>query len=118
MRAGLGLAMVAGLAFGQTAPNTATEIAIIRDRVRTCLDQMPRITCIERTRQTIRIAGAELTETREDSCDTHQYKLFAVQSMAGSRAGRPAGGRRVPLGPHGSVERTNGVGLRILRGDA
>lgn len=48
---------------------------------------MPRITCIERTRQTIRIAHAELTEWREDGCDTRQYKLFAVQSLDGM-AGR------------------------------
>jgi hypothetical protein len=83
MRAGLGLAMLAGLAWGQTAPDTATEIASIRDRVRTYLDELPRITCIESTRQTISIPLAKLTETREDSCDTRQYKLFAVQSMAG-----------------------------------
>lgn len=83
MRAGFGLAMLAGLAWGQTAPNTATEIASIRDQVRTYLDELPQITCTESTRQTIRIALAELTETREDSCDIHQYKLFAVQSMAG-----------------------------------
>jgi hypothetical protein len=83
MRGVSGLAVVAGLAWGQTAPNTATEIANIRDRVRTYLEELPRVTCIERTRQTIRVPLAELTETREDSCDTHQYKLFAVQSLDG-----------------------------------
>jgi hypothetical protein len=57
------------------------EIARIRDKIRTYLDQLPRITCIERTRQTIRMAGAESTETREDSCDTHQYKLYSVQTL-------------------------------------
>lgn len=58
-------------------------MASIRDHVRTFLDEMPRITCIERMRQTIGVALAKLTETREDSCDAHQYKLFAVQWMAG-----------------------------------
>jgi len=75
--------MLAGYAWGQTAPDPA-EIAGIRGSVRTWLDQLPRITCTERTRQTVRIGsrheGAESTETREDSCDTHQYRLFAVQS--------------------------------------
>jgi hypothetical protein len=83
MRGGFGLALLAGLAWGQTAPSASTEIANIRDRVRTYLDELPQVTCIERTRQTISVAGSELTETREDSCDTRQYKLFAVQSMAG-----------------------------------
>ena len=76
--------MLAGYAWGQTAPDPA-EIARIRENVRTYLDQLPRITCTERTRQTVRIGsrfeGAESTETREDSCDTRQYKLFAVQSL-------------------------------------
>ncbi len=27
------------------------------------------------------MAGAESTETREDSCDTHQYKLYSVQTL-------------------------------------
>jgi hypothetical protein len=81
MRAGWLFAVVAGVAWGQTAPDTATEIAGIRDSIRTYLDQLPRITCTERTRQTIRIAGAESTETREDSCDTRQYKLYSVQTL-------------------------------------
>ena len=83
--------MLAGYAWGQTAPDTATEIARIRENVRTYLDELPRITCTERTRQTVRIAGAESTETREDSCDTHQYKLFAVQSLGvlGGKAYEP-----------------------------
>ena len=76
--------MLAGYAWGQTAPDPA-GIAGIRENVRTYLDQLPRITCTERTRQTVRIGsrheGAESTETREDSCDTRQYKLFAVQSL-------------------------------------
>jgi hypothetical protein len=81
MRAGWLFAVVAGVAWGQTAPDTATDIAGIRDKIRTYLDQLPRITCTERTRQTIRMAGAESTETREDSCDTHQYKLYSVQTL-------------------------------------
>src|ERR1035438_5957468 len=84
IRAAFGLAMLAGYAWGQTAPDPA-EIARIRENVRTYLDQLPRITCTESTRQTVRIGsrfkGAEGTETREDSCDTRQYKLFAVQSL-------------------------------------
>ncbi len=81
MCAGWLFTVVAGAAWGQTAPDKATEIARVRDRIRTWLDQMPRITCTERTRQTIRIAGAEGTETREDTCDTHQYKLYSVQTL-------------------------------------
>src|SRR5580658_4918760 len=81
MRAGWLFAAVAGVAWGQTAPDAATEIARIRDRIRTYFDQLPRITCTERTRQTIRMAGAESTETREDSCDTHQHKLYSVQTL-------------------------------------
>ncbi len=73
--------MVAGVASAQTTPNTATEIAGIRDKIRTYLDQLPRITCTERTRQTIRIAGVKSTETREDNCDTRQYKLYSVQTL-------------------------------------
>jgi hypothetical protein len=81
MRAGWLFAVVAGVAWGQTAPDTAAEIARIRDKIGTYLDQLPRITCTEDTRQTIRMAGAESSETREDSCDTHQYKLYSVQTL-------------------------------------
>lgn len=73
--------LVAGVAWGQTTPDTATEIARIRDKIRTYIDQLPRITCTERTQQTIRIPGVEGTETREDSCDTRQYKMYSVQAL-------------------------------------
>ena len=73
-------AVVACVAWGQTIPDTATETAGIRDKIRTYLDQLPRITCTEKTRQTVRIAGAQSTETREDSCDTHQYKWYSAQT--------------------------------------
>lgn len=79
----LGLAILASLAWGQTDQTTASDIANVREHVRLYLDQLPRVTCIERTRQTIGNLRANLTETREDSCDTHQYKVFAAQSMAG-----------------------------------
>lgn len=80
MRAGWLFGVVAGVAWGQTAPETATEIARIRDNLRTYVDELPRITCTEETRQTARFAGTKSTETREDSCDTHEYKLLSVQS--------------------------------------
>jgi hypothetical protein len=80
MRAGWLFAVVASAAWGQTASDAA-QIGKIRENIRTYLDQLPRITCTERTRQTIRMAGAESTETREDSCDTHQYKLYSVQTL-------------------------------------
>jgi hypothetical protein len=70
-------AVVAAVASGQTAPDTAA----IRDNIRSYLDQLPRITCTQRTRQTIRMAADQSTETREDSCDTHQYKLYSVQTL-------------------------------------
>src|SRR5579863_3918460 len=81
MRACWLFAVAAGVAWGQTVPDTGTEIARIRDKIRSYLDQLPRITCTERTRQTIRVAHAEGTETREDNCDTHQYKLYSVQTL-------------------------------------
>src|SRR5689334_7462207 len=99
--AAFGLAMLAGYAWGQTAPDLA-EIARIRENVRTYLDLLPRITCTERTRQTVRIGsrfkGAESTETREDSCDTHQYKLYSVQSpgVLGGKYYEPNQKRTVP----------------------
>jgi hypothetical protein len=73
-------------------------MARIQDNIRTWLDQLPRITCAETTRQTIRIAGAESTETREDSCDTHQYKMYSVQSlgMLGGKSYEPSEKRAAP----------------------
>jgi hypothetical protein len=62
-------------------PDSAVALRRVRENVRTYLDQLPRITCTERTRQTIRIPRAESTETREDSCDTHQYKQYSVQTL-------------------------------------
>jgi hypothetical protein len=86
------------VAWAQTAPDRATEIARIQDQIRTWLDQLPRITCTERTRQTIRLAGAESTETREDSCDTHQYKLYSVQTLGvlGGKSYEPNKKRTAP----------------------
>lgn len=80
MRAGFVFALLAGFALGETAPDAA-QIARIQENIRIYLDQLPRITCTEDTRQTVRIAGAESTETREDTCDTHQYKLYSVQTL-------------------------------------
>src|SRR5579863_1768556 len=98
MRACWLFAVAAGVAWGQTAPDTATEIARIRDKIRTYLDQLPRITCTERTRQTLRVAGAESTETREHSCDTHQYKLYSVQTLGllGGKYYEPSNERTAP----------------------
>ncbi len=90
MRAGFLVALLAGFALGETARDAA-EIARIQENLHAYLDQLPRITCSEDTRQTVRIAGAQSTETREESCDTHQYKLFAVQQIGvlGGRAYEP-----------------------------
>lgn len=81
MRAGWIFAMLAGVTWGQTAPDAAV-IGSVRQNIRAYLDQLPRITCTENTRQTIHMAGAESTETREDSCDTHRYKLYSVQTLS------------------------------------
>jgi hypothetical protein len=84
-------ALLAGFAVGETAPEAA-EIGKIRENIRIYLDQLSRITCTEDTRQTVRIAGARSTETRQESCDTRQYKLFAVQQIGvlGGRAYEPS----------------------------
>lgn len=80
-RAGWLFAAMAGVVCGQTAPDRATGTDAVRDRIRTYLGWLPRITCTERTRQTIRMARAESMETREDSCDTRHYKLYSVQTL-------------------------------------
>lgn len=54
----------------------------IREQVRNYIEELSRLTCIEKTRQTIAIPGVSSSETREDSCDTTNYKLYAVQSLA------------------------------------
>jgi len=90
--------VVAAVASAQIAPDTTTEIARIRENIRTWLDQLPRITCTEDTRQTVRFPGAESTETREDSCDTHAYKLLSMQSagVLGGQAHAPDKKRTAP----------------------
>ncbi len=87
---------IAGLAFAVVAfcrnnPDSAEALRQVRENVHTYLDQLPRITCAERTRQTIRIPGAKSTETREDSCDTRQYKLYSAPtlSLLGGRSYEP-----------------------------
>lgn len=82
IRAGWLFAIVAAVARGQAAPDTPAEIARIQDNIRVWLDQLPRITRTERTRQTIRIGRSEGTEMREDNCDTRHYKLYSVQSLS------------------------------------
>jgi hypothetical protein len=63
-------------------------IASIQEQARVYIEDLSRLTCIESTRQTVSIARFTLSEMREDSCDTQQYRLFAVQSL--SLAGGPA----------------------------
>lgn len=60
-------------------------IGKIRESARTYIADLARLTCIESTRQTISVPGVTLSETREDSCDTKQYKLFAAQTIALAR---------------------------------
>lgn len=73
---------------GQDIHDPSALIGKIQEQARTYIEDLSRLTCIENTRQTVSIAGVTLSETREDSCDTKQYKLFAVQSL--SLAGGPA----------------------------
>lgn len=78
--------LFAGLALGQNAasddqPDRAAAIQQIREQARTYIQDVPRLTCTLDTRQTISIRDFALSESREDSCDTQQYKLFAVQAV-------------------------------------
>ncbi len=85
------LTLMAGSAFGQNSSDVAM-VAKIRDHARTYLRELTRLTCIEDTRQTISVPGVTSSETRQDRCDTRQYKLFAVQAV--KLAGAPAGYNR------------------------
>lgn len=72
------LVLFAGSACGQTGPDA--ELGKVRENIRAYLDELPRITCTEDTRQTVRVGGAATTETREDGCDTHEYKRLSLLS--------------------------------------
>jgi len=76
----------------QDIPAPASLIGKIQEQARTYIEELSRLTCIEHTRQTVSITRVTSSETREDSCDTKQYKLFAVQSLslAGGTAYDPA----------------------------
>jgi hypothetical protein len=79
--------LFAGSAVGQNTasddqPTRAAAIQQIRELARTYIQDVPRLTCIVNTRQTVSIAGVALSESREDSCDTTRYKLFAVQAVS------------------------------------
>jgi hypothetical protein len=63
-------------------------IGKIQEQARIYIEELSRLTCIENTRQTVSIKDITSSEMREDSCDTKQYKLFALQSL--SLAGGPA----------------------------
>ena len=79
----------------QDIHDPAALIGKIQEQARTYIEDLSRLTCIETTRQTVSIARFKLSETREDSCDTKQYKLFALQSLslAGGPGYDPARGR-------------------------
>ncbi len=76
----------------QEIPDPAALIGKIQEQARAYIEDLSRLTCIVKTRQTVSIAGVTVSEMREDSCDTTQYKLFAVQSLslAGGSAYDPA----------------------------
>jgi hypothetical protein len=84
--------LIATPSLGQDTPDTDALIGKILDQARTYAENLSRLTCIEKKRQTVSIAGVTLSETREDSCDTKEYKLFTVQSLslAGGSAYDPA----------------------------
>jgi hypothetical protein len=80
------LALFAGSAIGQNTAsddsgNGAAAIQRIREQARTYIQDVPQLSCTLSTRQTVTIAGFALSESREDSCDTKLYKLFAVQAV-------------------------------------
>jgi hypothetical protein len=86
--------LLARPSLAQKIPDPAELTEKIQEQARTYIDDLSRLTCITKTRQTVSIAGVTLSETREDSCDTKQYKLFAVQSLA------LAGGSAYDPAPH------------------
>ncbi|HXE64986.1 MAG TPA: hypothetical protein VN519_15690 [Bryobacteraceae bacterium] len=92
------------------------QITRIQENIRTYLDHLPRITCTERTRQTIRIAHAESSETREDSCDTHQYKMYSVQSpgVLGGKYYEPKHEQSAPDWPEQLTEASLGASTGFL----
>jgi hypothetical protein len=73
-------------------PCPAQNIGKIQEQAGTYIEELSRLTCTENTRQTVSIPDVTSSEMREDSCDTKQYKLFAVQSLslAGGSAYDPA----------------------------
>jgi hypothetical protein len=87
-RAMLGLISIAGVALGQNTSDSAETIRRIRENGRMYIQRLGLLTCTENTRQTVATGGVTWTESREDGCDTRQYKLFALQSM--EVAGVPA----------------------------
>ena len=69
-------------ALAQKIHDPAALIGRIREQARAYIEDLSRLTCTANTRQTVSVAGVTLSEMREDSCDTRQYKLFAAQSLA------------------------------------
>ena len=84
--------LLARPSLAQKIPDQAELIERIQEQARTYIEDLSRLTCVVDTRQTVSIAGVRLSETREDSCDRKQYKLFALQSLslAGGSAYDPA----------------------------
>jgi hypothetical protein len=80
--------LMARPSLGQNILEPAALIGKFQEQARTYIEDLSRLTCIENMRQAVSIRDVTLSEMREDSCDTKQYKLFAVQSL--SLAGGPA----------------------------
>jgi hypothetical protein len=77
--------LMARPSLGQNILEPVALIGKFREQARTYVEDLSRLTCIESTRQTVSIRDVTLSEMREDSCDTKQYKLFAVQSLSLAR---------------------------------
>jgi hypothetical protein len=84
--------LTARSSLAQEIHDPAALIGRIQEQARIYIEDLSRLTCIAKTRQTVSVAGVTLSEMREDSCDTKQYKLFSVQSLslAGGSAYDPA----------------------------
>jgi hypothetical protein len=90
------LAIAQTAALGQNGSHVpdAAMAEKIRESARTYLEDLSRLTCIENTRQTISVAGVTLSENREDSCDTRQYKLWGAQAITLAAASNALGRSR------------------------
>src|SRR5580698_253400 len=97
IKAAIAIACLAAVALAQTAAEQATALNAIREYALHYTKRLPNYTCTQNNRQTIRVPGETLTESKEFDCGSKQNARSATPASGAAGGAR---GSFKPVGKH------------------